>query len=55
VYIRELRTEIIEGASPAPPVGRPAGMSGEGAEQAAAAQRREAWLAERVASEGFDD
>lgn len=55
VYIRELRTEITQEASPAPPPGEPADRQGQHAEQVAAAQRRETWLARRVAAEGFDD
>ncbi|MDD9205850.1 hypothetical protein PU560_05125, partial [Georgenia sp. 10Sc9-8] len=55
VYIRELRTEITEGATPAPFAGTAPDDPREAAERAAALARREHWLATRVSAEGFDD
>jgi hypothetical protein len=47
VHIGELRTEVVPGPPPDPPAGTPALPPED--------LRREAWLARRVAAEGFDD
>ncbi|NPC44585.1 hypothetical protein [Nocardioides sp. zg-1230] len=53
VYVHEVHTEIS--GSPAPPVASDKHEPAAVVEAAAARIRREAWLAGRVASEGFDD
>ncbi|MEU9372824.1 hypothetical protein AB0D94_03470 [Streptomyces sp. NPDC048255] len=56
VHIGELHTEVVPAAGPHPPG---AGPTGPGAHTAAELHReaaeRAAWLAARVAAEGFDD
>ncbi|KPI01797.1 MULTISPECIES: hypothetical protein [unclassified Streptomyces] len=57
VYIGELHTEVVPAGGSAPP---PAGPDGPAGRWAAAEHHREAceraaWLAARVAAEGFDD
>jgi hypothetical protein len=55
VYVRELHTEISEGASPAPPVAADRREPRAVAEEAAVRAKRAQWLECRVAAEGFDD
>ncbi|MER7461299.1 hypothetical protein [Streptomyces sp. NPDC097981] len=57
VYIGELHTEVVPAGGAAPPA---AAADGTGGRWAAAEHHREAceraaWLAARVAAEGFDD
>ncbi|MFB7253526.1 hypothetical protein [Streptomyces nojiriensis] len=60
VYIGELHTEVVPAGSASPPGGGPGGTGGTGGVHAAAERHQEAcehaaWLAARVAAEGFDD
>jgi hypothetical protein len=53
VYVHEVHTEIS--GSPAPPVAADRHEPAAVVEEASVRIRRQAWLAGRVASEGFDD
>ncbi|MCX4695767.1 hypothetical protein [Streptomyces sp. NBC_01408] len=57
VHIGELHTEVVPAAGPRPPGVGPSGPGGvhSAAEHHREAAERAAWLAARVAAEGFDD
>ncbi|MEU9178656.1 hypothetical protein AB0C90_17720 [Streptomyces sp. NPDC048550] len=57
VYIGELHTDVVPAGGAAPPAAAAGGAGGKwaAAEHHREACERAAWLAARVAAEGFDD